>query len=235
LVQQNAEALAALALVQHVNPGNPVMYGGFTSNVDMKSGAPAFGTPDYVKATLAGGQLARRYGIPFRTSNVNASNAPDAQAAYESGMSLWAAFLAHGNMIHHGAGWLEGGLVASFEKMVIDAEMIQMMFETLEPVEVTDDAIGLDAMREVGPGGHYFGAAHTLARYETAFYTPMVSDWRNFESWAEAGSPDAARRANRIWTQLLEDYEEPPLEPAIREELDAYVARRREEGGAEDA
>jgi trimethylamine--corrinoid protein Co-methyltransferase len=235
LVQQNAEALAALALVQLVNPGNPVMYGGFTSNVDMKSGAPAFGTPEYVKATLAGGQLARRYAMPFRTSNVNASNAPDAQAAYESGMSLWAAFLAHGNMIHHGAGWLEGGLVASFEKMVIDAEMIQMMFETLEPIEVSDDSIGLDAMREVGPGGHFFGAAHTLARYETAFYTPMVSDWRNFETWAESGSPDAAVRANRIWKQLLEDYEEPPLDPAILEELEAYVARRREEGGAEDA
>ena len=213
LVQQNAEALAALSLVQLVNPGNPVMYGGFTSNVDMKSGAPAFGTPEYVKATLAGGQLARRYGIPFRTSNVNASNAPDAQAAYESGMSLWAAFLAHGNMIHHGAGWLEGGLVASFEKMVIDAEMIQMMFENLEPIEVTDDAIGLDAMREVGPGGHYFGAAHTLERYENAFYTPMVSDWRNFENWEEAGSPDAAQRANRIWKQLLESYEEPASRP----------------------
>jgi trimethylamine--corrinoid protein Co-methyltransferase len=235
LVQQNAEALAALALVQLVSPGTPVMYGGFTSNVDMKSGAPAFGTPEYVKATLAGGQLARRYGIPFRTSNVNASNAPDAQAAYESGMSLWAAFLAHGNMIHHGAGWLEGGLVASFEKMVIDAEMIQMMFETLQPVEVSDDAIGVDAMREVGPGGHFFGAAHTLARYETAFYAPMVSDWRNFETWAEAGSPDAAERAHRIWKQLLDDYTEPPLDAAIREELDAYVARRREEGGAEDA
>ena len=234
LVQQNAEALAALALVQLVNAGTPVMYGGFTSNVDMKSGAPAFGTPEYVKATLAGGQLARRYGFPFRTSNVNASNAPDAQAAYESGMSLWAAFLAHGNMIHHGAGWLEGGLVASFEKMVIDAEMIQMMFETLEPVEVSDDAIGIDAMREVGPGGHYFGAAHTLARYETAFYTPMVSDWRNFESWEEAGSPDAAQRANKIWKQLLADYEEPPLDPAVREELEAFVARRKEEGGAED-
>ncbi len=235
LVQQNAEALAALALVQLANPGNPVMYGGFTSNVDMKSGAPAFGTPEYVKATLAGGQLARHYGIPFRTSNVNASNAPDAQGAYESGMSLWAAFLAHGNMIHHGAGWLEGGLVSSFEKMIIDAEMLQMMFETLEPLEVTDDAIGLDAMREVGPGGHFFGAQHTLERYETAFYAPMLSDWRNFETWAEAGSPDAAQRANRIWKQLLESYEEPALDPAIREELDAYVARRKEEGGAEDS
>ena len=234
LVQQNAEALAALALVQLVNAGTPVMYGGFTSNVDMKSGAPAFGTPEYVKATLAGGQLARRYGFPFRTSNVNASNAPDAQAAYESGMSLWAAFLAHGNMIHHGAGWLEGGLVASFEKMVIDAEMIQMMFETLEPVEVSDDAIGIDAMREVGPGGHFFGAAHTLARYETAFLHANGQRLAQFRKLEEAGCPDAAQRANKIWKQLLADYEEPPLDPAVREELEAFVARRKEEGGAED-
>ena len=234
LVQQNAEALAALALVQIVRPGNPSVYGGFTSNVDMKSGAPAFGTPEYVKATLAGGQLARRYGIPFRTSNVSASNAVDAQAAYESGMSLWAAFLAHGNFIHHGAGWMEGGLVASFEKMIVDAEMIQGMFEILSPTVVNDAEIGMEAMAEVGPGGHFFGTGHTLERYEKAFYAPILSDWRNYESWVEAGSPDAALRANRIWKQLLKDFEEPPLDPAIREELDAFVARRKAEGGIHD-
>ncbi len=234
LVQQNAEALAALALIQIVRPGTPSVYGGFTSNVDMKSGAPAFGTPEYVRATLASGQLARRYNIPFRTSNVSASNAVDAQAAYESGMSLWAAFLAHGNLIHHGAGWMEGGLVASFEKMIVDSEMIQSMFEIMEPIVVNDAEIGMAAMEDVGPGGHFFGTAHTLERYETAFYAPLLSDWRNFETWVEAGSPDASRRANGIWKQLLADFREPPLEEAIREELEDYVARRKAEGGVHD-
>ena len=234
LVQQNAEALAALALIQIVRPGTPSVYGGFTSNVDMKSGAPAFGTPEYVRATLASGQLARRYNIPFRTSNVSASNAVDAQAAYESGMSLWAAFLAHGNLIHHGAGWMEGGLVASFEKMIVDAEMIQGMFEIMEPIIVNDAEIGMEAMEDVGPGGHFFGTGHTLERYETAFYAPLLSDWRNFETWVEAGSPDAGRRANRIWKRLLADFQEPPLDPAIREELEDFVARRKAEGGVHD-
>ncbi|MBN36137.1 MAG: methyltransferase [Rhodospirillaceae bacterium] len=234
LAQQNAEALAAISLIQLVRPGNPSVYGGFTSNVDMKSGAPAFGTPEYVKATLAGGQLARKYRIPFRTSNVNASNAVDAQAAYETGMSLWAAFMGHGNFIHHGAGWLEGGLVASFEKMIVDAEMIQGMFETMQPITVNDEEIGIEAMRDVGPGGHFFGTQHTLDRYENAFYAPMLSDWRNFETWEEAGSPDAATRANKIWKQILADFEEPPLDPAIREELEAFVAQRKAEGGVHD-
>jgi len=234
LVQQNAEALATIALIQLVRPGSPAVYGGFTSNVDMKSGAPAFGTPEYVKATFAGGQLARRYGIPFRTSNVNASNAVDAQAAYETGMSLWAAFMGHGNFIHHGAGWLEGGLVASFEKMIVDAEMLQGMFETMMPVTVNDAEIGIEAMADVGPGGHFFGTQHTLDRYENAFYSPMLSDWRNYESWVEAGSPDAATRANKIWKQQLENFEAPPLDPAIREELEAFVAKRKEEGGVHD-
>ena len=234
LAQQNAEALAGIALIQLVRPGNPSVYGGFTSNVDMKSGAPAFGTPEYVKATLAGGQLARRYNIPFRTSNVNASNAVDAQAAYESGMSLWAAFMAHGNFIHHGAGWLEGGLVASFEKMIVDAEMIQGMIETMQPITVNDAEIGIEAMADVGPGGHFFGTQHTLDRYENAFYAPMLSDWRNFETWEEAGSPDATTRANKIWKQLLADFKAPPLDPAILEELETFVAKRKAEGGVHD-
>ncbi len=208
------------------------MYGGFTSNVDMKSGAPAFGTPEYAKAALAGGQLARRHGLPYRSSNVNASNTVDAQAAYESGMSLWATIMGHANLIIHSAGWLEGGLTASFEKMIIDAEMLQMMAELLQPIEVTDETIALDAMAEVGPGGHFFGAAHTLARYETAFYQPMVSDWRNFETWEEAGALTATQRANAIWKQLLAEYEPPPLDAAIDEALDAFVARRKAEGGA---
>ena len=229
LTQQNAEALAVLAFTQIVAPGTPVMYGGFTSNVDMKTGAPAFGTPEQAMATLAGGQLARRYAIPYRSSNVNASNTVDAQAAYESEMALWSAVMGHANMIHHGAGWLEGGLTASFEKMIIDAEMLQMMAAFLEPIEVTDATLGLEAMAEAGPGGHFFGTAHTLARYETAFYDPMVSDWRNFETWEESGSLTATQRANTIWKQLLEDYQQPPLDGAIDEELKAFIVRRKEE------
>ncbi len=232
LAQQNAEALAAIAFTQLVNPGAPVIYGGFTSNVDMKSGAPAFGTPEYTRAALIGGQLARRYGFPYRSSNANASNLVDAQAAYESQMSIWGALMGHANLLMHGAGWIEGGLVASFEKVVLDVEMLQTMAEFLQPVPVDNGALGLDAVREVGPGGHYFGAQHTLERYETAFYQPILSDWRNFESWEEAGSLSATERANRIFKQVLADFEPPPLDPAVAEELTAFVEKRREEGGA---
>ena len=231
LAQQHAEALAGIAFAQIVQPGCPVMYGGFTSNVDMKSGAPAFGTPEHAKATLAGGQLARRAGVPYRTSGVNAANTVDSQAAYEAMMSLWPAVMGHGNMIKHAAGWLEGGLTASFEKMVMDAELLQMMADFLEPLEVNDDTLGLDAIREAGPGGHFFGTAHTLARFETAFYSPLISDWRNFESWEEAGRPITFEHANRMVKQLLEEYQPPTLDEAIGDELEAYVAKRHEEGG----
>ena len=229
LSQQNAEALAGIALTQMVRPGAPVVYGGFTSNVDMKSGAPAFGTPENAKATLAGGQLARRYNLPYRSSNSSASNVVDAQAAYESQMSIWAAVMGHANMVYHGAGWMEGGLTASFEKIVLDAEMLQMMAEVLVPLEVTEETLGLDAIREVGPGGHFFGAAHTLARYETAFYQPMLADWRNYETWEEAGAETATQRATAIWKTLLAAYEAPPLEPAVAEALAAFAARRKKE------
>jgi len=232
LALQNAEALAGIAFTQIVNPGAPVAYGGFTSNVDMKSGAPAFGTPEYVKAALAGGQLARRYNVPYRSSNANASNTVDAQAAYESEMSVWGATMGHANLMMHGAGWLEGGLCASFEKFILDVEILQMMAETLAPIEVTEDTLGLSAIREVGPGGHFFGAAHTLERYETAFYAPLLSDWRNFESWEEAGAETATDRAHRIYKQVLADFQPPAMDPSVAEALDAFVERRRAEGGA---
>jgi len=230
LAQQNAEALSTIALVQLVNPGAPVVYGGFTSNVDMKSGAPAFGTPEYTRAALAGGQLARRYNLPYRSSNANAANLVDAQAAYESEMSLWGAVMGHANIVLHGAGWMEGGLTASFEKFVLDVELLQMMAETLRPIEVNEATLGLDAIREVEPGGHFFGAAHTLERYETAFYTPLISDWRNYETWEESGAETATQRAHKIYKRVLADFEPPPLDPAIREELETFVAHRKEEG-----
>lgn len=231
LALQNAEALAGICFIQMVNPGAPCVYGGFTSNVDMKSGAPAFGTPEYTRAALAGGQLARRYKLPYRSSNACAANAVDAQAAYESEMSVWGAVMGHANLILHGAGWMEGGLVASFEKMIVDAEILQGMAEFMMPLEINEDTLAFEAIKEVGPGGHFFGSGHTLARYETAFYAPILSDWRNFETWRQAGGIDAAQHANQIWKQLLADYTPPPIDPAIDEALKAFVAKRKEEGG----
>ncbi|MFN3501887.1 MAG: trimethylamine methyltransferase family protein [Allorhizobium sp.] len=231
VVQQNAEALCGIAFTQMVKRGAPVVYGGFTSNVDMKTGAPAFGTPEYMKAVIVGGQLARRYGIPYRTSNTNAANTLDAQAAYESAFSLWALTQGGGNFIMHSAGWTEGGLTASFEKFILDVDMLQMVAEFLTPLDVSQDALALDAVREVGPGGHFFGTAHTLARYESAFYSPILSDWRNFETWTEAGRPTTYDHANRIFKEKLASYERPPIDPAIEEELDAFVAKRKAEGG----
>lgn len=229
LAQQHAEALAGVALCQAVRPGVPVMYGAFTSNVDMKSGSPAFGTPEYTQAAQASGQLARRIGIPFRSSNVTTSKLADAQAAYESMMSLWGAMLGGAHMINHAAGWLEGGLTASFEKLIVDAEMLQLMAAYFEPLEVSDATLGLDAIGEVGPGGHFFGTAHTLARYENAFYVPIVSNWDSYESWLEAGRMDTAQRANALWKRLLVEYQQPPLDPAIDEALRDYVERRKQE------
>ncbi len=232
VTQQNAEALAGLVMTQCVRPGAPFIYGGFTSNVDMKSGAPAFGTPEAMKAAMLGGQLAKRYGVPYRSSNVCAANAMDAQAAYESVFSLWGAVMGGVNLLKHGAGWMEGGLQASFEKMVLDADLLQMVTEFLTPLEITPEALAVEAIAGVDPGGHFFGTEHTQERFKTAFFAPAISDWRNFETWSEAGSPQAFAKANQIYRQLLEEYEAPPLDPAVAEELGAFVARRKEEGGA---
>ncbi|WP_020395679.1 trimethylamine methyltransferase family protein [Thiolinea disciformis] len=231
LAQQNAEALAGIAFTQMVRRGAPAVYGGFTSNVDMKSGAPAFGTPEYVMAAQISGQLARHYKIPYRSSNVCASNTVDAQAAYESTMSLWGAIMGGANFLMHGAGWLEGGLCASFEKLIVDADLLQMMAVYLKGITVDEASLALEAVKDVGPGGHYFGTAHTMARYKDAFYAPLVSDWRNFETWQEAGKPTTYEHAHRLYKQILENYQPPALDDAIREELDDFVARRKREGG----
>ena len=232
LAQQNAEALFGVALTQLINPGTPVMYGGFTSNVDMRSGAPAFGTPENTKANVIGGQLARRYGLPYRSSNSNASNAVDLQATYETGMATWGAVLGGANMIYHAAGWLEGGLTASYEKLILDVEILQNMMEFLAPLPFSEDDLGFEAIKSVPAGGHFFGAEHTMSRYENAFYQPMLSDWQNHGAWQASGAHDALERATGLWQQALRDYEEPVLDLAIREELDAYVAHRREEIGS---
>jgi len=231
LTQQNAEALSGITLTQLTRPGAPVVYGAFTSNVDMRSGAPAFGTPENARATIAAGQLARLYKLPYRASNSSASNVVDAQAAYESQMSIWSAVMGHANFVYHGAGWMEGGLTASFEKVILDVEMLQMMAMTIAPVPVNAQEIaeGLEAIRDVPTGGHFFGAAHTLARYETAFYQPLLSNWQNYENWEIAGAQDATQRATGIWRNVLETYQKPPMDPAITEALAAFVAKRKEE------
>jgi trimethylamine---corrinoid protein Co-methyltransferase len=231
LVQQHAEALAGIAFTQLVRPGAPVVYGGFTSNVDMRSGSPAFGTPEFMKAALVGGQLARRVGVPYRSSNVCAANAVDAQAGYESVFSLWGAIMGGANFVMHGAGWLEGGLRASYEKLVIDCDLLQMVAAFLDPIVVDDASLAVEAIAEVGPGGHFFGIQHTQDRFRDAFFAPMVSDWRNFESWQEAGAPTAERHASRLVRELLDAYEQPPMAAEVAAELDDFVSRRVAEGG----
>ena len=227
-----AEGLAAIVLLQCIRPGVPCAIGSFTSNVDMRTGAPAFGTPEYMRATQMSGQMARFYGLPLRASNACAANCPDAQAAWESAFSLWASVSAGVNMVYHAAGWLEGGLCASYEKFVIDCETLQQMIVYLRPVPATEDDIAVEAIREVGPNGHFFGCAHTQERYETAFYGPFLSDWSNFETWEERGAIDTAKRANGLWKKILAEFEPPPLDEARREELAEFVERRKREGGA---
>ena len=232
LVQQNAEALFGIAMVQLFFPGTPVVYGGFTSNVDMRSGAPAFGTPENAKANLAGGQLARHYGLPYRSSGCNASNTADAQAVYETQMSLWSAVLGNGNLLYHAAGWLEGGLVASFEKVIIDVEMLQNVTCLFSKPKVNTEELALDTIGAVPPGGHFFGTEHTMQRYESAFYQPLLSDWQNNESWVEAGAKDATQRATDLWQQAIHSFEPPPIDPGRLEAIDEYVEKRKHEIGS---
>ena len=232
IVQQNAEALAAIALLQFINPGTPVVYGAFTSNVDMKSGAPAFGTPEYIRAMQVSGQMARFYNVPIRSSNANAANVPDGQAVWESAFSLQGAMSGHSNLIYHAAGWLEGGLSASPEKFVMDCEMLQQVIYTQQPLEFDTDALAVEAINIVGPDGHFFGCEHTQKRYKTAFYNPFLSDWSNYESWQEAGAVWTHDRAHTAYKRILEEHQPPAIDPSIKEELEAFVARRVEEGGA---
>lgn len=229
-----AEGLSAIALLQYINPGCPVAIGTFTSNVDMKSGAPAFGTPEYMRATQMTGQLARYYGLPLRSSGVCAANVPDGQAMWETSNSLWAAVQSRTNIVYHAAGWLEGGLIASPEKFVMDCEVLQMIQRYFEEATfaTTEEDIALDAIREVGPGGHYFGCQHTQDRYSTAFYAPFASDWRNFEAWEGDGAVWTPERAHRIYKAILAEFEAPDMNGDHQEELRRFVAKRKQEGGA---
>jgi trimethylamine--corrinoid protein Co-methyltransferase len=229
-----AEALSAIALFQYVAPGAACVVGTFTSNVDMKSGAPAFGTPEYMRATQMTGQMARFYGLPMRSSGVCAANVPDGQAMWETSNSLWASVQSGTNVVYHAAGWLEGGLIASPEKFVMDCEVLQMIQRYMEPevVGTGPDDIAIEAIKEVGPNGHFFGIEHTQDRYEKAFYQPFASDWRNFEAWEAAGAEWTAERAHRIFKDIIHNFEAPAMDEAIKEELGAFVARRKAEGGA---
>ena len=234
VTQSIAEGLAAIALLQYINPGTPCVFGTFTSNVDMKSGAPAFGTPEYMRATQITGQLCRFYGLPLRASNACAANVPDGQAMWESVNSLWSAVQGRVNVVYHAAGWLEGGLIASPEKFIMDCEMLQQIQRYFESTITSTDlgGIAIDAIREVGPNGHFFGAQHTQDRYTTAFYEPFLSDWRNYEAWDLNGGDWTAQRANRMYKEILADYAPPPMDEGVLEELTEFVERRKAEGGA---
>ena len=234
VAQSLAEALCAIALFQYVRPGCPCAIGTFTSNVDMKSGAPAFGTPEYMRATQMTGQMARFYGLPLRSSGVCAANVPDGQAMWETSNSLWAAVQSGTNMVYHAAGWLEGGLIASPEKFIMDCELLQQIQRYLEPATFATgpDEIALEAIREVGQSGHFFGIQHTQDRYTTAFYQPFLSDWKNFEAWQADGAVWTPERAHRMFKEIIASFEPPAMDPAIREELAAFVDRRKAEGGA---
>ncbi|MEM0946277.1 MAG: trimethylamine methyltransferase family protein [Pseudomonadota bacterium] len=234
VAQSIAEALCAIALFQYVKPGCPCVIGTFTSNVDMKSGAPAFGTPEYMRATQMTGQMARFYGLPLRSSGVCAANVPDGQAMWETSNSLWAAVQSGSNMVYHAAGWLEGGLIASPAKFVMDCEVLQMIERYFEPAltATNEDDLAIEAIRDVVGTGHFFGLQHTQERYTTAFYQPFASDWRNFEGWELAGGVWTAERAHALWKKIVAEFEPPAMDDAVRDELAAFVERRKAEGGA---
>ncbi len=234
VAQSLAEGLSAIVLAQYIRPGTPCVIGTFTSNVDMKSGAPAFGTPEYMRATQMTGQLARFYGLPVRSSGVCAANVPDGQAMWETSNSLWAAVQSGTNMVYHAAGWLEGGLIASPEKFIMDCEILQHIQRYMDPALTATgtDEIALDAIRSVGKDGHFFGIEHTQQRYTTAFYQPFLSDWKNYEGWEAAGGVWTQERAHLMFKEIIGGFEAPYMDPAIREELSAFVAKRKEEGGA---
>ena len=232
LAQQVAEALAGIALVQTIRPGCPVVFGSFLSNTDMQSGSPSFGTPESAVGLLCTGQIARHYGLPFRGGGaLTSSQTVDAQAAYEAAMTLWPTFLAGTNFVMHSAGWLESGLVSCYEKFVVDVELLRMLHHVFQPLQINEETLAYSAHQEVGQGGHFLGAVHTLERFRECFYRPLLSSTENYERWSRLGGKDAAARASDVWQKTLEEYEEPALEQGLKDELKAYVDRRRTELG----
>jgi trimethylamine--corrinoid protein Co-methyltransferase len=232
LVQQMAEALSGIALAQLVRPGCPVIFGSFLSNIDMQSGSPQFGTPESGIGLLCTGQIARHFGLPWRSGGgLNSSQTADAQSAYEAMMTMLPTFLAGANWVMHSAGWLEGGLVSGYEKFIIDIEILRSLQAEFRPLEVDEASLAFDAHTEVGAGGHFLGAAHTMERFRTCFYRPLLSNSENFDRWTRNGSKDAAARARDIYTKKLDEYVAPPMDESVRAELEAFVTRRRAELG----
>ncbi|MGH2890357.1 MAG: trimethylamine methyltransferase family protein [Solirubrobacteraceae bacterium] len=232
LVQQMAEGLAGIALAQTIRPGAPVVFGSFLSNTDMQSGSPSFGTPESGIGVLCTGQIARHFGLPWRGGGaLNASQTVDAQAAYESLMTFLPTFLAGANFVMHSAGWLEGGLVSCYEKFIVDIELLRELRHEFTPLEIDEASLAFDAHEEVGAGGHFLGAAHTLERFRECFYRPLLSSTENFDRWSRNGGRDATARAAELWRKSLEEYEQPPIDEAIDAQLKEFVARRRTELG----
>jgi trimethylamine--corrinoid protein Co-methyltransferase len=232
LVQQIAEALAGIALTQLIRPGCPVVFGSFLSNTDMQSGSPSFGTPESAIGVLCTGQIARRFGLPWRGGGaLNASQTVDAQAAYESLMTFLPTFLAGANFVMHSAGWLEGGLVSCYEKFIVDIELLRELRHMFSPLEIDEASLAFSAHEEVGAGGHFLGAVHTLERFRECFYRPLLSSTENFDRWTRMGGRDTTERAGEIWRKTLEGYEQPPIDDGVRAALEEFVVRRRAELG----
>lgn len=230
VAQQNAEALFGICYAQMLSPGTPCIYGSFLANIDMKSGAPCFGTPEDALALYAGAQMARHYGIPYRSGgNFTASRIPDAQAGYESAGTMWPTVQAGTNFVLHAAGWLEGGLIAGYEKFVLDLEVCGMMARLVHGIGLDDEDFAWDAYEEVGPGQHFLGSQHTMRHYSTAYYQHTVFSMDNYEKWEAEGSQDSYRRANAVWKRMLGEYQAPALDEAIAEELRAFASSRTEE------
>jgi trimethylamine--corrinoid protein Co-methyltransferase len=232
LAQQVAEALAGIALVQTIRPGSPVVFGSFLSNTDMQSGSPSFGTPESAVGLLCTGQIARRLGLPFRSGGgLTSSQVVDAQAGYEAMMTMWPTFLAGTNFVMHAAGWLESALVSCYEKFIMDVEILRELYQVFQPLRVDEEALAYSAHQEVGQGGHFLGAVHTLERFRTCFYRPILSSTDNYQRWERNGGLDTAARANELWKKTLEEYEEPEMDPSLQQALKDYVDRRRTELG----
>ncbi len=232
MMLSHAEALAAITLTQLAQPGAPVCYGTFTSNVDMKSGAPAFGTPEHYTASIIAGQLASRVGLPWRCAAGSAANMNDVQAANENQFGLWGCLMAGATVVIHSAGWLEGGLTVSYEKIITDVEVLQMVAELCAGASASDSDIAFDALQEVPPSGHFFGAAHTMERYQTEFYDPIVHDFANYGTWTERGSIDASSRATSIWQSIVEAGPSINVHMDRAEALRQFIDKRTNEGGA---
>ena len=230
LTQVQAEVLAGVAYSQLIRPGAPVIYGAFVTSIDMNSGAPTFGTPEAALITYGAGQLARRLGLPYRSGgSFCGSKLPDAQAAYETANTLNVALLAGVNFMLHACGWLEGGLVSSYEKFVMDADQLGALHGLARGVAIDENGQGMDALREVGPGGHYLGCAHTQANFKTAFWRTDLLDYKPYETWAEEGARDTMQLAGLRVKKQLADYQQPPIDEAVREALEAFVAQRKAE------